>query len=154
MKYTENQYLWDKLNNRFDRDLDTLKERYDRDARMLMMGDASGLNMAKKRNRLWMWFDKKTGCNVYAEIIVFAFIVSASLFSVGLILNVFAGSIYAGAGMLLLFAIMAGTGIGILGMIFNRNGMQAGDFYDNPTITSPFFSDMEGNIWHQRRDVE
>ena len=152
MKNTDNQYLFDKLNDKFDRDLDTLKERYDREAQMLMYGDASGLNMTKRRNRLWMWFDRKTQFNIFAKIIVMAFVVSVILFIIGLAINVI-GTKYGGAVMLLLFAIMAGTGIGILGMIFNRNCQNQRDYYyDNPTITSPFFSDLEGNIWHQRKE--
>lgn len=57
--------------------------------------------------------------------------------------------------MLLFRGIMAGTGIAILGMILNRNNaVQVDDFYDDPTITSRFFSDMEGNIWYNEGMID
>ncbi len=116
MRFTDNENEFEKLNTKFARDLDRLKDDYSRKAESLMYGDAAGLNMTKRRNRLWMWFDRATRYNIYAKIIVLAFIISLVLFLVGLMIDAF-DSIYGGAAMILLFGIIFGTGMFVLNMV-------------------------------------
>lgn len=156
MKNTDNQYLFDKLNNKFDRDLDTLKERYDRDAQMLMYGDASGLNMTKRRNRLWMWFDRKTQFRVFPKIMVAITMIHIITWIIALNTDFF-NSIMNNGSMLFALVTFSLAGQGFYYLMFNSNrssGYNPNDDPDfqaylcNPTV-SPLFRNYPGNTWNR-----
>lgn len=157
MKNTDNQYLWDELNNKFDRDLDALKERYDRDVELLAMADARGLNMMKKWNLLWVWFDRKTGYRFLPKILVFVIILSVSL-SVAVHMAMllwkieYIGSIDLGVVVLLSYLIIPGMIVCFAGLIANRhvtNNMGNDIWNKYPTVTDPAWHDLEENIYHR-----
>ena len=81
MKNPANEYEFQKLNADFDKKLDRLSEEYKRKADEIFHADRYGFDMAKRRNRLWMWFDRKTGYQIIPKIVIISFLVTISLFS-------------------------------------------------------------------------
>ena len=74
MKNPANEYEFQKLNADFDKKLDRLSDEYKRKADEIFHADRYGLNMEKRRNRLWMWFDRKTGYQLIPKIVILLFI--------------------------------------------------------------------------------
>ena len=71
-----NEYEFQKLNADFDKKLDRLSEEYKRKTDEIFHADRYGLNMEKRRNRLWMWFDRKTGYQLIPKIVIISFLVT------------------------------------------------------------------------------
>ena len=70
MKNPVNEYEFQKLNADFDRKLDRLSDAYKRKADEILHADRYGLHMAKRRNCLWMWFDRKTKFRIFPKILL------------------------------------------------------------------------------------
>jgi len=70
MKMPANEYEFQKLNADFDRKLDCLSEQYKRKADEIFQADRYRLNMEKRRNRLWMWLDRKTKFRIFPKILL------------------------------------------------------------------------------------
>ena len=87
MKNPTNEYEFQKLNADFDRKLDRLSDKYKRKADEIFHADHYGLNMEKRRNRLWMWFDRKTGYQIVPKIVIISFLVILGLFSLVMLLR-------------------------------------------------------------------
>ena len=75
MKNPTNEYEFQKLNADFDKRLDRLSDEYKRKADEIFHADRYGLDMEKRRNRLWMWFDRKTGYQIVPKIVIISFVV-------------------------------------------------------------------------------
>ena len=162
MKNTDNQYLFDKLNDKFDRDLDRLKDSYDREAKMLMYGDASGLNMTKRRNRLWMWFDRKTRYRLLPKVLIFTIaILTAVEIAIWKIMDYksYYGPIEFGCIFLVLFLVIPGLMIVLQGVYRNIDGYTGDYMYTAqdlcrryPTVCDPAYEDLECNAYHRPKD--
>lgn len=164
MKNTDNQYLFDKLNDKFDRDLDRLKDSYDREAKMLMYGDASGLNMTKRRNRLWMWFDRKTRYRLLPKVLIFTIailtIVDATLYALQIYWKIdYIGPIEFGAVCILLNLVIPALMIVLQGVYRNIDGYTGDYVYTAqdlcrryPTVCDPAYKDLECNAYHRPKD--
>jgi hypothetical protein len=70
MKMPANEYEFQKLNDDFDRKLGRLRGAYKRKADEILHADRYGLHMAKRRNCLWMWFDRKTKFRIFPKILL------------------------------------------------------------------------------------
>jgi hypothetical protein len=70
MKNPANKYEFQKLNADFDTKFDRLSEEYKRKADEILHADRYGLDMKKRRNRLWMWFDRKTKFRIFPKILL------------------------------------------------------------------------------------
>ena len=81
MKNPANEYEFQKLNADFDKKLDRLGDEYKRKADEIFHADRYGLDMEKRRNRLWMWFDRKTGYQLVPKIVIISFLLILGLFS-------------------------------------------------------------------------
>ena len=92
MKSTVNEYEFQKLNADFDKKLDQLSEEYKRKTDEILHADRYGLDTDKRRNRLWMWFDRKTGYQLVPKIVIISFGVILGMFSV-VVLRVFPASL-------------------------------------------------------------
>ena len=86
MKSPANEYEFQKLNADFDKKLDRLSEEYKRKTDEIFHADRYGLNMAKRRNRLWMWFDRKTGYQLVPKIVIISFGVTVILLAIVMVL--------------------------------------------------------------------
>ena len=86
MKNPANEYEFQKLNADFDKKLDRLSEEYKRKADEIFHADRYGLDMEKRRNRLWMWFDRKTGYQLVPKIVIISFGVTVILLSIVMVL--------------------------------------------------------------------
>ncbi len=163
MRFTDNEYEFEKLNTKFDRDLDRLKDDYSRKAESLMYGDAAGLNMTKRRNRLWMWFDRKTRYKLLPKILIFAILACVSIDAVLMALMIkwdvnHIGSIELGAVSLLLNLIIPGMALCLQGVFANLSGHAGGSLEKDvwnryPTVTDPAWHDLEENIYHHPDDT-
>ena len=114
MKNPTNEYEFRKLNADFDKRLDRLSDEYKRKADEIFHADRYGLDMQKRRNRLWMWFDRKTGYQIVPKIVIISFLVILGLFSVVVLL----GFRY---NMETLFSINLGAAFILLGLMLGGN---------------------------------
>ena len=77
MKNTDKRGPWNKSDNNLDLDIARLKDSYDREAQMLMYGNATELDARKKRNRFlfeqFIFYAKVTALAIFALISVFLF---------------------------------------------------------------------------------
>ncbi|MBP7526413.1 MAG: hypothetical protein KA801_00715 [Syntrophorhabdaceae bacterium] len=163
MKLIDNQYKFSKLNAKFDRDLDRLKDKYNREAAMLMYGDAQGLDMTTRRNRLWMWFDRKTKYQLLPKILILVLVlcigVDAILMAAMMQWEVdFIGSIDLGVVALLLHLTIPGMAVCLAGVFANINGRSVNNLQDNlfnkyPTVTDPAWQDLKENVWHREEGL-
>jgi len=163
MKLTDKQYKFDKLNAKFDRDLDRLKDNYSREAEMLKFGDAQELDMATRRNRLWMWFDRKTKYRLLPKILILVLVlcigVDAMLMAAMMQWKIdFIGSIDLGVMALLLHLIIPGMVVCLAGVFANINGRSVNRLQDNlfnkyPSVTDPAWHDLEENVWHREEGL-
>src|SRR5208337_2350001 len=87
MKNPTNEYEFQKLNADLDKKLDRLSDEYKRKADEIFHADRYGLNMEKRGNRLWMWFDRKTGYQLIPKIVIISFLMILGLFSVVVLLG-------------------------------------------------------------------
>ena len=87
MKNPTNEYEFQKLNADFDKRLDRLSDEYKRKADEIFHADRYGLNMEKRRNRLWMWFDRKTGYQIVPKIVIISFLVIVIVLSIVVFLS-------------------------------------------------------------------
>ncbi len=78
MKNQANEYEFQKLNADFDRKLGRLRGAYKRKADEIFRADQYGLNMEKRGNRLWMWFDRKTKFRIFPKILLAAMALTVS----------------------------------------------------------------------------
>ncbi len=79
MKNPANEYEFQKLNADFDEKLDRLSDKYKRKADEIFHADRYGLDMDKRRNRLWMWFDRKTGYKLLPKVVSVMFLATIAL---------------------------------------------------------------------------
>ena len=86
MKNPTNEYEFQKLNADFDKRLDRLSDEYKRKADEIFHADRNGLDMKKRRNRLWMWFDRKTGYQIVPKIVIISFGLTVILLSIVMVL--------------------------------------------------------------------
>ncbi len=86
MKNPANEYEFQKLNADFDKKLDRLSDEYKRKADEIFHADRYGLDMQKRRNRLWMWFDRKTRYQLVPKIVIISFLVILGLLSIVMVL--------------------------------------------------------------------
>jgi hypothetical protein len=81
MRNPANEYEFQKLNADFDKELDRLGEEYKRKADEIFHADRNGLDM-NRRNRLWTWFDRKTGYQLVPKIVIISFGVTVILLAI------------------------------------------------------------------------
>jgi hypothetical protein len=147
MKSPANEYEFQKLNADFDRKLDHLSGAYKRKADEIFRADQHGLNMEKRRNRLWMWFDRKTKFRIFPKILlaVVALTVAAIIYQIGFGYD-------EGMAMLLSFALVAE----VCSCIAIFSSRQKGD--ENPfqmsidLVTNPAWKDLECNVYNRKDD--
>ena len=124
--------------------------------RFINRADHCGLYMKTRRNRVWIWFDRKTGYRLFPKAMILTFLTTAALlglvvlfirhnidmlFSVDLVV----------VGMVLAL-IAFGEGIVLLRISGEGSTYRRGTSNEMITITSPFFRHLEGNIWHHDSD--
>jgi hypothetical protein len=155
MKNPANEYEFQKLNADFDKKLDRLSEEYKRKADEIFQADRSGLKTAKRRNRLSMWFDRKTGYQIVPKIVIISFGVTVILLAIVMTLIL-------RYNLETLFSINLGAVFGILGLLFigelivvlQISGELEGCHADPSTniVTSPVWRHLKCNIWHRETD--
>jgi hypothetical protein len=158
MKNPANEYEFQKLNADFDRKLDRFSGAYKRKADEILHADRYGLNMEKRRNRLWMWFDRKTKFRIFPKILLAltALTVSATICylnsaSFGHLFGDYGPDACRGAfilGFALVIEVLCCSAVFSSG---SRNGDE-----DFPTsfdiVTDPAFKGLECNIHHEKHD--
>jgi hypothetical protein len=157
MKNPANEYEFQKMNANFDKKLDRLSEEYRRKADEIFHADRYGLDMKKRRNRLWMWFDRKTGYQLIPKIAIISFVVILTLFSIVVLLGFRYNmetlfSINLGAVFILLGLMLGGNLVVLLAVLEDLAGYR----YNNTTfmdaVTNPAWRRLKCNIWHRLRD--
>jgi len=147
MKNPTNEYEFQKLNADFDKRLDRLSDEYKRKADEILHADRYGLNMEKQRNRLWMWFDRKTKFRIFPKILL-----AAMALTVAAIIYQIEFGYDEGIVMLLSFALVAE----VCSCIAIFSSGQKGD--ENPfqmsidLVTNPAWKDLECNVYHKKDD--
>jgi len=147
MKNPVNEYEFQKLNADFDRKLDRLSDAYKRKADEIFQADRYGLNMEKQRNRLWMWFDRKTKFRIFPKILL-----AAMALTVAAIIYQIEFGYDEGIALLLSFALVAE----VCSCIAIFSSGQKGD--ENPfqmsidLVTNPAWKDLECNVYHKKDD--
>ncbi len=155
MKNPANEYEFQKLNADFDRKLDRLNEEYKRKAGEIFQADRYGLDMTKRRSRLWMWFDRKTGYKVIPKIAIISFGVTVILLAIVMVL-------FLRYEMESLFSINLGAVFGVLSLLFTGelivvlqiSGELEGCRNDPSMniVTSPVWRHLKCNIWHRETE--
>ena len=128
MKNAEKEYEFQKLNHVF-------------------YTDHYNLDMKKRRNRLWMWFDRVTRYSLIPKIIVAMTPVTLALVLVGFMTNVTEryGAYHADAVHLILMILLFCEGVFLVGLFLNIPYD-----YNYDVIANPAFKDLEENAWHER----
>ena len=147
MKSPANEYEFQKLNADFDKNLGRLRAEYMRKADEILHADRYSLSMARRRNRLWMWFDRKTKFRIFPKILLglTALTVTAIIYQIGFGYD-------EGIAMLLSFALVAE----VCSCIAIFSSGQKGD--ENPfqmsidLVTNPAWKDLECNVYHKKDD--
>ncbi|OPY70762.1 MAG: hypothetical protein A4E57_00379 [Syntrophorhabdaceae bacterium PtaU1.Bin034] len=155
MKNPANEYEFEKLNADFDKKLDRLNEEYKRRVDEIFRADRSGLDM-NRRNRLWMWFDRKTGYQLVPKIVIISFGVTVILLAIVMVLLL-------RYDIETLFSINLGVAFGVLSLLFTGelivvlqvSGELEGGHHDGPSmdiVTSPAWRRLKCNVWHRETD--
>ena len=145
MKNPANEYEFQKLNADFDRKLDRLGEEYMRKADEIFRADRYGLDMAKRRNRLWMWFDRKTKFRIFPKILLaaMALTIAAIIYQIGFGYD-------EGIATLLSFALVAEVCSCIAVFSFGRQGDENPFQMSIDLVTNPAWKDLECNVYHRK----
>ena len=158
MKNRANEYEFHKLNADFDRKLDRLSGEYKRKADEIFQADHYGLNMEKRRNRLWMWFDRKTKFRIFPKILlaVMALTVAAIVcyFEMGSFPHLFGdyGPDDCQGIILLSFALVAEICCTIA--VFSSGSANGDEEFPMclDIVTNPAFKNLECNVYHEKHD--
>ncbi len=147
MKNPANEYEFQKLNADFDRKLDRLGEKYKRKADEIFQADRYGLNMEKRGNRLWMWFDRKTNFRILPKILLaaMAFTVAAIVYQTGFGYD-------EGIAMLLSFALVAEVCSCIAIFSSGQKGHENPFQMSIDLVTNPAWKDLECNVYNRKND--
>jgi hypothetical protein len=155
MKNPTNEYEFQKLNADFDRKFDRLSGEYKRKANEIFYADRYGLDMEKRKNRLWMWFDRKTGYKLLPKVVSVMFLTTIALLGLVFFLayhNVEAIlSVDMGAVIVALSLAMLGEIIIIVNIFGETSGLHSGDALGNAML-NPGLHHLKGNIWHRDTD--
>jgi len=147
MKNPANKYEFQKLNADFDRKLDRLSGEYKRKADEIFRADQYGLNMEKRGNRLWMWFDRKTKFRIFPKILL-----AAMALTVAAIIYQIRFGHDEGIAMLLSFA--------LVGEVCSCIAVFSSEEKDNENpfemsidlVTNPAWKDLKCNVYHRKDD--
>ena len=153
MKNAANEYEFQKLNADFGKKLDRLNDEYKRKADEIFHADRYGLDTRKRRNRLWMWFDRKTRYQFIPKIVIISFLVTVVLLSIVMVLLL-------RYNMESLFSINLGAVFGVLSLLFmgelivvlRVSGELEGRYHDDASmniVTSPAWRRLKCNVWHR-----
>jgi len=156
MKSPANEYEFQKLNADFGKNLGRLREEYMRKADEILHADRYGLNMAKRRNRLWMWFDRKTKFRIFPKILLAATALTVTAivcyFELASFRHLFGdyGPDACRGIILLTFALVAE----VLSCIAAFSSRSRNDEEEFPMcldiVTNPAFKNLECNVYHER----
>jgi hypothetical protein len=155
MKNPANEYEFQKLNADFDRKLDRLSDAYKRKADEILHADRYGLDMRKQRNRLWMWFDRKTGYKLLPKVVSAMFL--ATIVLLGLVFFLVYHNVEAilsvdmGAVIVALSLAMLGEIIILISIFSETSSLHSGDALSNAML-NPGLHHLKGNIWHRDTD--
>ena len=157
MKSTVNEYEFQKLNADFDKKLDQLSEEYKRKTDEILHADRYGLGTDKRRNRLWMWFDRKTGYQLVPKIVIISFGVILGMFSVVVLLGFRYNmealfSINLGAAFILLGLMLGGNLLLLLAVLEDLAGYCHDDTALMDAVTNPAWKRLKCNVWHRETD--
>jgi hypothetical protein len=157
MKNPTNEYEFQKLNADFDERLDRLSDEYKRKAGEIRHADRYGLDMQKRRNRLWMWFDRKTGYQLVPKIVIISFLVILGLFSVVVLLgfrydmDTFL-SINLHGAFILLGLMLGGNLLVLLAVLEELAGYRPRKNASTDIVTNPAWKRLKCNVWHRETD--
>jgi len=157
MKNPANEYEFQKLNADFDKRLDQLSDKYKRKAGEIFHADRYGLDVQKRRNRLWTWFDRKTRYQIVPKIVIISFLVILGLFSVVVLLGFRYSmetlfSINLGAAFILLGLMLGGNLLVLLAVLEDLAGHPHDDTILMDVVTNPAWKRLKCNIWHRETD--
>jgi hypothetical protein len=155
MKSPANEYEFQKLNDDFDRKLGRLRGAYKRKADEILHADRYGLNMAKRRSRLWMWFDRKTKFRIFPKILLalmaLTVIAIVCYFELASFPHLFGD--YRPDDCLGIFILVPALVIEILGFIAVFSSGQENQEFPIylDVVTNPAFKDLECNVYHEEQ---
>lgn len=158
MKNQANDYEFQKLNAEFDKKLDRLGDEYKRKADDIFRADRYGRDMMqKRRNRLWMWFDRKTGYQLIPKIVIILFIATLGLVSLLLVLFIRYNietlfSINLPAVFLLSGLLLGGEILVLLGILRDLAGYRPRRNASMDVVTNPVWRHLRCNVWHHEMD--
>ncbi len=157
MKNPTNEYEFQKLNADFDKRLDRLSDEYKRKADGIFHANQYGLDMQKRRNRLWVWFDRKTGYQIVPKIVIFSFMVTLGLVSLLLVLfirydmetlfSINLPAVFLVSGLLLMGEIPV-----LLGVLRELAGYRPRRNISLDIVTNPAWKNLKCNVWHREMD--
>ena len=157
MKNPTNEYEFRKLNADFDKRLDRLSDEYKRKADEIFHADRNGLSMKKRRNRLWMWFDRKTRYQIVPKIVIISFGVTVILLSIVMILllrynmeSLF--SMDLGVAFLILGLLLGGEIVVLLAVLQELAGYRPRRNISLDIVTNPAWKNLKCNVWHRETD--
>jgi hypothetical protein len=157
MKNPTNEYEFQKLNADFDKKLDRLSDEYKCKAEEIFHADRNGLDMKKRRNRLWMWFDRKTAYQLIPKIVIFSFMVTLGLVSLLLVLFIRYDmetlfSINLPAVFVLLSLLLGGEILVLLAVLYELAGYRPPNNAPMNVVTNPVWRHLRCNVWHRETD--
>jgi hypothetical protein len=157
MKSSTNEYEFQKLNADFDKRLDRLSDEYKHRADEIFHADQYGLDMQKRRNRLSMWFDRKTGYQIVPKIVIISFVVILGLFLFVVLLGFRYNmetlfSINLGAAFILLSLMLGGNLLVLLAVLRELAGYRPRRNVSLDIVTNPAWKRLKCNVWHRERD--
>ncbi len=157
MKNPANEYEFQKLNADFDRKLDRLGDDYKRKADEIFRADRCGLDMQKRRNHLWMWFDRKTGYQFVPKIVIISFLLILGLFSVVILLGFRYNmdtflSINLHGAFILLGLMLGGNLLVLLATLEELAGYRPRRNVTKDIVTNPAWKHLKCNVWHRETD--
>ncbi len=157
MKNPTNEYEFRKLNADFDKRLDRLSDEYKRKADEIFHADRNGLGMKKRRNRLWMWFDRKTRYQIVPKIAIISFGLTVILLSIVMILllrynmeSLF--SVDLGVAFLILGLLLGGEIVVLLAVLQELAGYRPRRNISLDIVTNPAWKNLKCNVWHRETD--
>ncbi|MGD0231752.1 MAG: hypothetical protein ABSC19_15595 [Syntrophorhabdales bacterium] len=157
MKNRANEYELQKLNADFNKDLGRLGDGYRRKADEILYADRFGLDMQKRRNRLWAWFDRKTRYQIVPKIVIISFLLILGLFSVVILLgfrydmDTFL-SINLHGAFILLGLMLGGNLLVLLATLEELTGYRPCRNVTKDIVTNPAWKGLKCNVWHRETD--
>jgi hypothetical protein len=156
MKNSTNEYEFQKLNADFDKKLDRLSEEYKRKSDEIFHADRYGLDR-KRRNLLWMWFDRKTGYQLVPKIVIISFLVILGLFSVVVLLGFRYDmdtllSINLHGAFILLGLMLGGNLLVLLAVLEELAGYRPHRNASMDIVTNPAWKRLKCTVWHRETD--